>query len=266
MSKVPASSAYSYPLLIKQLLHASMLTSPKQEIISGNLRKYDYLTLKSRIEKLAAGLSAIGVKPSDTVAVMNWDCHRYLECFFAIPMMGAILHTINIRLSPEQLLYTINHAEDDVILVHQDFVEMLEQIKDRIDRPVKLVFLHDSAEKQPLPNGFDIEYESLLEISERRFVFEDFDESTIATTFYTTGTTGDPKGVYYSHRQLVLHTMGLVAAISPIDDHIRLAKTDVYMPMTPMFHVHGWGIPYAATMLGLKQVYPTRYEDRKSVV
>ncbi len=269
MKKTIASSAYSYPLLVKQLLHASMLTSPKQEIISGDLCRYDYLTFNSRIEKLAAGLSAIGVKPGDTIAVMNWDCHRYLECFFAVPMMGAILHTVNIRLSPEQLLYTINHAEDDVILVHSDFVDMLEQIRDRIDRPVKLVFLHDQTgaqePAQKLPDGFDIEYESLLEVSGNGFVFEDFDESTIATTFYTTGTTGDPKGVYYSHRQLVLHTMGVIATLSPVDDHVRLCKSDVYMPMTPMFHVHAWGIPYAATMLGLKQVYPRRYEPSKLI-
>jgi fatty-acyl-CoA synthase len=266
MSKAPASSAYSYPLLIKQLLHASMVTSPQQEIVSGDLCSYDYLTFNSRIEKLAAGLSAIGVKPGDTVAVMNWDCHRYLECFFAVPMMAAILHTVNIRLSPEQLLYTINHAEDDVILVHSDFVDMLAQIRDQIDRPVKLVFIHDQMGAQKdLPDGFDIEYESLLEISGNGFVFEDFDESTIATTFYTTGTTGDPKGVYYSHRQLVLHTMGVIATLSPVDDHVRLCKSDVYMPMTPMFHVHAWGIPYAATMLGLKQVYPRRYEPSKLI-
>ena len=265
MSKIPASSAYAYPLLIKQLLHASMLTSPQQEIVSGDLCRYNYLTFNDRIKKLAAGLSAVGVKPGDTVAVMNWDCHRYLECFFAVPMMGAILHTVNIRLSPEQLLYTINHAEDDVILVHSDFVDMLEQVQDRIKRPVKLVFLHDQDQIQTLPDRFDIEYESLLDLSGSDFEFRDFDESTIATTFYTTGTTGDPKGVYYSHRQLVLHTMGLVAALSPIDVHIRLGKADVYMPMTPMFHVHGWGIPYAATMLGLKQVYPSRYEPSKLV-
>ena len=180
-------------------------------------------------------------------------------------MMGAILHTVNIRLSPEQLLYTINHAEDDVILVHSDFVDMLEQIRDRIDRPVKLVLLHDQTGAKELPDGFDIEYESLLEVSGNGFVFEDFDESTIATTFYTTGTTGDPKGVYYSHRQLVLHTMGVIATLSPVDDHVRLCKSDVYMPMTPMFHVHAWGIPYAATMLGLKQVYPRRYEPSKLI-
>jgi fatty-acyl-CoA synthase len=263
MSKLPSPSAYHYPLIIKQLLHACMLTSADQEIVSGDLCRYDYKTFHTRLGKLAAGLESIGVKHGDTVAVMNWDCHRYLECFFAVPMMGAILHTINIRLSSEQMLYTINHAEDDVILVHSDFVEVLELIRDRIDRPVKLILIDDDPTQTSLPPSYEFEYENLLNQCQQSFKFEDFDEDTIATTFYTTGTTGDPKGVFYSHRQLVLHTLGVVNTLSPVDDHVRLKKGDVYMPMTPLFHVHGWGLPYTATMLGLKQVYPGRYQPSK---
>jgi fatty-acyl-CoA synthase len=260
-----ASTAYSYPLLIKHLLKSSMLIAPDQEIVSGDLCRYTYRDFDRRIGQLASGLSVLGVSKGDTVAVMNWDCHRYLECFFAIPMMGAILHTINVRLSPEQILYTINHAEDDVILVHSDFVPIIEQIQDRFEKPAKLVLISDDTGQTAIPEGFDTDYEFLLSAPGNAFEFDDFDESTIATTFYTTGTTGSPKGVFYSHRQLVLHSMAVVAALAPVADEIRLHRRDVYMPMTPMFHVHGWGIPYVATMLGLKQVYPGRYEPARLV-
>ena len=266
MKKQTANSAYSYPLLIRRLLDAALVVSPEQEIVSGDLCRYSYRTLRQRIARLASGLASSGIEQGDTVAVMNWDCHRYLECFFGVPMMGAVLHTINIRLSPEQILYTINHAEDDIILVHSDFIQIIHRIYDRIDHPVRLILLTDEATPPGiLPDHFDGEYETLLANADTDFEFGDFDEDTVATTFYTTGTTGDPKGVFYSHRQLVLHTMGIVLGLSPLDDPVRFGKGDVYMPMTPMFHVHGWGIPYAATMLGLKQVYPGRYEPARLI-
>ncbi len=258
MIETHASAAYNYPLLIKHLWHTPLNNNPHQEIVSGTQKRFDYLSLYSRIGKLAAGLSAIGVSHGDTVAVMDWDNHRYLECFFAVPMMGAVLHTVNIRLSPEQILFTINHAEDDVILVHADFMPIIEQIKDRFEKPTKLVFLCDDA--IDLPEACVIEYEAMLEAAEANFVFQDFDENTTATTFYTTGTTGDPKGVFYSHRQLVLHTLGVTAGIGSMAGSNRFHKGDVYMPITPMFHVHAWGMPYIATLMGVKQVYPGRYE------
>ena len=258
-----ANSSYAYPLLVKHLLNSALATSGNQEILTGETHRYTYGEFKQRLDRLANGLASLGVKHGDTVAVMNWDCHRYLECFFAVPMMGAILHTINIRLSPEQILYTINHAEDDVIIVHSDFLPIFEQIADRITRPIKLVYLRD--DNSPTPAGFDCEYEEMLDAAANSFDFEDFDENAVPTTFYTTGTTGDPKGLFYSHRQLVLHTQGVINALSPVADEVRLHRGDVYMPMTPLFHVHGWGIPYAATMLGLKQVYPGRYEPARLV-
>ena len=207
MIEAHASTAYNYPLLIKHLWHTPLACNPHQEIVSGDVKRYDYLTLRERIAKLASGLASIGVKQGDTIAVMDWDNHRYLECFFAIPMMGAVLHTINIRLSPEQILYTINHAEDDVILVHADFMPIIEQIRDRFARPTRLIYLNDDGEVD-FPQDYLVEYESLLDAGTSDFEFPDFDENITATTFYTTGTTGDPKGVFYSHRQLVLHTMG----------------------------------------------------------
>ncbi len=257
MIETHATSAYSYPLLIKHLWHTPLNNSPHQEIVSGDHR-YDYLTLRKRVGKLASGLASIGIKFGDTVAVMDWDNHRYLECFFAIPMMGAVLHTINIRLSPEQILYTINHARDDVILVHADFLPIVEQLKDRFEKTTTLVYLSDSDDDQ-LPDLCKIKYEAMLACSSD-YEFEDFDENTTATTFYTTGTTGDPKGVFYSHRQLVLHTMAIMAGLGSGNNDSRFHRGDVYMPITPMFHVHGWGVPYAATTMGVKQVYPGRYE------
>jgi len=259
MIETHAASAYSYPLLIKHLWHTPLTCNPHQEIVSGDVKRYDYLTLRERIAKLASGLASIGVKHGDTIAVMDWDNHRYLECFFAVPMMGAVLHTINIRLSPEQILYTINHAEDDLILVHVDFMPIIEQIKDRFVRPTKLVYLDDEAGVE-LPQDCLVEYESLLDAGTSDFDFPDFDENTTATTFYTTGTTGDPKGVFYSHRQLVLHSMAVMASLGSADSASRFHRGDVYMPITPMFHVHAWGMPYIATLMGVKQIYPGRYE------
>lgn len=262
MIETHATSAYSYPLLVKHLWHTPLRCNPDQEIVSTSGMRYDYATLYSRIGKLASGLEALGVKAGDTVAVMDWDNHRYLECFFAIPMMAATLHTINVRLSPEQILYTINHAEDDVILVHADFIALIVQIKGRFERPVKLVYLSEENDFD-LPESCTIEYESMLETSGGEFEFVDFDENTPATTFYTTGTTGDPKGVFFSHRQLVLHTLALITGLGSADNNNRFHRGDVYMPITPMFHVHAWGLPYAATLMGVKQVYPGRYEPAR---
>ena len=271
MHETVSAFAYDYPLLIKQLLHTPLACSPEQEIVSGD-KRYNYVEFSKRIARLAGGLSNLGVKYGDTVAVMDWDTHRYLECFFAVPMMGAVLHTINVRLSPEQILYTINHAQDDVILVHADFMSIIHSIKSRIERPVTFIYLHDEDETPPLQTC-TAEYESLINSADGGFDFPDFDEHTTATTFYTTGTTGEPKGVYYSHRQLVLHTLAVLAFYGSTDGSARLHRGDVYMPITPMFHVHAWGFPYIATMMGIKQVYPGRYEpsellrliDRESV-
>jgi fatty-acyl-CoA synthase len=175
-------------------------------------------------------------------------------------MIGAVLHTVNVRLTPEQIMYTINHAEDDVILVHKDFLPILEAVKGRLDTVKKFVLLADDGEA-PAPHGiaFAGEYEALLAAAPARFGFPDLDENTRATTFYTTGTTGLPKGVYFSHRQLVLHTITAMAALGTPRSQGRFHRDDVYMPLTPMFHVHAWGVPYLATSMGVKQVYPGRY-------
>ena len=253
-------SAYGYPLLIKQLFEAPLVDAPEQEIVYKGTLRFTYRQFRERVHRLAGALAALGVKPGDTVAVLDWDSHRYLECFFAVPMLGAVLHTVNVRLTPEQVMYTVNHAEDDVILVHKDFLPILEAVKGRLDTVKKFVLLADDGDA-PATHGiaFAGEYEALLAAAPPRFDFPEFDENTRATTFYTTGTTGLPKGVYFSHRQLVLHTITAMAALGTPRSQGRFHREDVYMPLTPMFHVHAWGVPYLATSMGVKQVYPGRY-------
>ena len=191
---------------------------------------------------------------------MDWDSHRYLESYFAIPMMGATLFTVNVRLSPQQILYTLNDSQAEVVLVHADFVETLTQIRDELRFVRSVVVLADG---QPMPKT-DLpvagEYEALLEQASPEFAFDDFDENTKAAVFYTTGTTGDPKGVSYSHRNIVMHAMATAMSLCAPRDGQRLHREDVYMPITPMFHVLAWGMPYIAIMLGLKTVLPGRYE------
>jgi len=252
-------SAYGYPLLIKHLLHTPLAHAPEQEIVYRDLVRYDYRELRRRIGQLASALEGLGVRPGDTVAVMDWDSHRYLECYFAVPMMGAVLQTVNIRLSPEQILYTINHAEADILLVHTDFLPILEAIEDKIEIAKKVVLLADGDERPETSLEISGTYEDLVGSGSADYDFPDFDENTRATTFYTTGTTGNPKGVYFSHRQLVLHTLAGLAALGTASVGERFHRADVYMPITPMFHVHAWGVPYMATVMGVKQVYPGRY-------
>jgi fatty-acyl-CoA synthase len=195
-------SAYDYPLIIKQFLHAPMIHAPQQEIVYRDLKRYNYLTFGQRVGRLGNALKNLGVRPGDTVGVMDWDSHRYLEGFFAIPMSGAVLHMVNIRLSPEQIVYTVNHAEDEVLLVNSDFLPVVEQIRDELKTVKKIVLMTDVPAPPATSLDLSGEYEALLASSDVHCDFPEFDENTKATTFYTTGTTGAPKGVYFSHRQL----------------------------------------------------------------
>ena len=254
-----AQSAYQYPLLIKQLLHAPMVQNPGQLIVYRDLRRLTYGNLRDRIGRLANCLKMLGVRPGDTVGVMDWDSNRFLEAFFAVPMMGAILQTVNVRLSPEQITYTINHAGASALLVNDEFVGLVQSIKPQLGKVRTFVVLTDRPEPAESDIEFAGEYEELLAAASPEYDFPDFDENTQATTFYTTGTTGLPKGVYFSHRQLVLHALAELAAFGSAPEQGRFHRDDVYMPITPMFHVHAWGFPWAATAAGVKQVYPGRY-------
>ena len=252
-------SAYQYPLLIKHLLHYPMVHAPDQEIVYRDLRRHSYRTFRERIGRLASGLTDIGVKPGDVVGVLDWDSHRYLECYFAAPMMGAVLQTVNLSLPPETLLYVMNDAAPTILLVNADFLPLMEKLADKLPSVRKYVLLHDRKEQPATRLPIECEYEDMLEASSPFFQFPDFDENTRATTFHTTGTTGRPKGVYFSHRQIVLHTLGVLTEFGSAWSQGRIHREDVYMPLTPMFHVHAWGCPYAYTAIGTKQVYPGRY-------
>ena len=254
-----APSAYRYPLLIKQLLLTPMAIAPEQEITYQGKVRHSYRVFRERIGRLASGLARLGVQPGDTVAIMDWDSHRYLEAFFAIPMMGAILQTVNVRLNTEQILYTLNHAKADVLLVNREFFPLLVPMVGRLPNIRHFVLIDDEQSTIEGPVSFSAEYEAMLTDADPAYVFDDFDENAQATVFYTTGTTGLPKGVQFSHRQLVLHTLGVAISIGTAAAGAAMHRDDVYMPITPMFHVHAWGFPYVATLLGAKQVYPGKY-------
>jgi fatty-acyl-CoA synthase len=255
-----AKSAYKYPLLIKQLWHAPLVQAPDQVIVYRDRKRFTYRQLRERIGRLGSSLARLGVGAGDTVGVLDWDSNRFLEAYFAVPMMGAVLQTVNVRLPPEQIAYTINHAGSSVLLVNDEFVPTLEGIKNQLPKVKRLVVMSDRPVPQTGGLGFAGEYEDLLLGASPDYDFPDFDENTVATTFYTTGTTGLPKGVYFSHRQLVLHSLAEMAFFGTAAKQGRFCRDDVYMPITPMFHSHAWGLPWTATLSGVKQVYPGRYD------
>ncbi len=251
---------YDYPLIIKKLLNTPLIYAPDQEIIYRDQLRYTYRDLNDRIHRLAGGLETLGVGRGDTVAVFDYDSNRFLECFFAIPMMGAVLQMVNWRLSADQILYTLNHTEANTILINADFLPILAGIREQLTHVRAVVIISESSEAPETSLSYESLYEPLLAGAPIRFDFPDLDENTKATTFYTTGTTGDPKGVHFTHRQLVLHTLSTSLALSAFKTIGRFHSDDVYMPLTPMFHVHAWGFPYVATLLGARQVYPGKYE------
>jgi fatty-acyl-CoA synthase len=196
----PTPSAYPYPLLIKHLLHAAMVRSPNQEIVYRDLRRHTYRTFRERIGRLASGLSQIGVDQGDVVAILEWDSDRYHECYFAVPMMGAILQTTNVSLTPEDVAYTINDSGATTVLFNADFLPLMEKLNSHLKAVKTYVLMHDRPEPPQTDFPIKCEYEALLSLGSPYFAFPDFDEDACATTFHTTGTTGRPKGVFFSHR------------------------------------------------------------------
>ncbi len=255
---------YAYPLLIKQLLVSPIAQRSRKEIVYRDQVRMDYPALVRRIGRLGSSLLSLGVRSGDTVAVLDWDTHRYLECYFAIPMIGATLMKTNIRLSPEQIAYTLEHSGAETLLVNVDFVPLLQQIRSQLTHVKRIICLSDGGS---VPEGIDwtTEYEVLLTKGNPDHEFPDFDEGTRATLYYTTGTTGAPKGVFFSHRQLVLHALTVLASVSQAGENGRFSRNDVYMPLTPMFHAHAWGYPYIATLCGWKQVYPGKFDAPNAV-
>ncbi len=254
-------ATHDYQLLIKQLLKMPIAQATRKEIVYRGDLRFSYPQFVERVNRLGGALAALGVTHGTRVAVMDWDSHRYLESYFAIPALGAVIMTVNIRLSPEQVAYTVDHSDAEVLLINKDFYPFCHGIMERLTKVKKVICLADDGVPDAGHYGerYAGDYEALLAAAPAAHKFPDFDENTVATTFYTTGTTGNPKGVYFTHRQLVLHTLALMSTLMMAGLNGRISREDVYMPLTPMFHVHAWGFPYAATAMGLKQVYIGRF-------
>lgn len=244
--------AYRYPLTIDHMLTSAVASAPDEEIVYRDSARYSYANFADRVARLAAGLASLGAGPGVTVSVLDWDSHRYLECYFAIPMLGAVLHTVNVRLSPEEILYTLKHARAELLIVHPDFAETVAGFRAELGE-VRIVAMAADGD-----DAAHSGYEQLIAGSPPHG-FAPLDEHAIASTFYTSGTTGLPKAVSFTHRQLVLHTLSTAIKLAS-QAPFGMRRGDVYMPITPMFHGHAWGMPYAATLMGIKQVYPGRYD------
>ena len=239
--------------IISMLLHAERFNADAQ-IVSrkpeGGIHRYTYADAARRTRRLANALRRLGVAHQDRVGTLAWNTHRHYELYYAVSGSGAILHTINPRLFAEQIVYIINHAEDALLFVDLQFVPLLEKIHAQLNTPRHIVVLCEARDlpDSPLPL---LSYEVLLEHESEDYNWPSFDENLAATLCYTSGTTGNPKGVLYSHRSTVLHAMG-----SSCPEANDISGRSCILPVVPMFHVNAWGIPYAATKAGAKLVLP----------
>jgi fatty-acyl-CoA synthase len=254
--------ANNYQLLIKHLLKMPFAQASRKQIVYRGDLRFTYPEFIARVHRLAGALAALGAKPGMRIAVADWDSHRYLEAYFAVPMLGCVLMMVNIRLSPAQIAYTLDHSDAEILLINKDFFPACRNIREQLTKIRQVVCLADDGAPEDGGYGekYAGDYETLLTAAPPACDFPDFDENTVATSFYTTGTTGDPKGVYFSHRQLVLHTLTLLSTIAMGGINGGISREDVYMPLTPLFHVHGWGFPFLATMMGMQQVYTGRFQ------
>ena len=259
-SDEPSCARPGHALLIRDLLHRVRSWAPGGTITYRDRLTLTYQAWLERTDRLAGWLSELGVRPGERVGVLDWDSHRVLEMFFAVPGVGATLHTVNVKLTPEQVAYTIQHARDVVLFVHPDFLGLLAGIRGALGSVRHVVVLAEGPWEAPEGLAVSGEYEEGLNRAAPIASWPDLDEDSTATLFYTTGTTGEPKGVSFSHRQIVLHTLAAGMTLAAHDEPLALRASDVYMPLTPMFHVHAWGVPYLAVTLGMTQVYPGRYE------
>ena len=254
------------PLLISSLLMHAERHHGEQEIVSrrveGDIHRYTYRDLAARARRLANALARLGVARSDRVATLAWNGYRHMELYYAVSGSGAVLHTLNPRLHPDQLVYIAGHAEDSVLFFDLTFLPLVAAVAGRVKSVRHWVAMTDRAhlpaDAAKIPNL--LVYEDLVEAENDRFTWPEFDENTASSLCYTSGTTGNPKGVLYSHRSTVLHSY---AAALP--DALNCSATDVILPVVPMFHVNAWGLPYVGCLTGAKLVYPGAGLDGKSL-
>ncbi|MFD1673254.1 long-chain fatty acid--CoA ligase [Alicyclobacillus fodiniaquatilis] len=241
-----------FPLLLKSVLYRATTVFSDQEIVTktgAKMKRYTYLEMAARIAQLAHALDEWGIEPGTHVASFAWNHHRHLELYFAVPCSGRVLHTVNIRLSAEQIVHTINHARDKILFIDEDLVPLFAPLAANLHTVERYVILTDSLTVDvPLPNA--ISYEAFLQGHATTYEFPDFDEHTPAILGYTSATTGEPKGVIYSHRGLYLHCLSCMTGMLAVDER------DVTMPIVPMFHVNAWGRPYTEIWAGAKLVMP----------
>jgi len=253
-----------YPLTTQHMLWRLERLFDKKEIVTKRetqLHRYRYSDLARRVHQLANVLTRLGVRPGDRVATLAWNNYRHLELYYAIPCMGAVLHTLNLRLFPDQLEFTISDAQDTVLFVDRTLIPVLNQVAGRIPSVRTIVVLSDG---EPLPEhglGEVEDYETLMAAETADFSWPRLDELSAAAMCYTSGTTGNPKGVVYSHRSQFLHTMCVLQK-----DSLGVSERDVLLPVVPMFHANSWGLPYAAGMSGCKLIFPDRFMGDGQVI
>ena len=248
-----------FPLTLAAIFRRAESLYGSREIVTRlpdkTLHRYRYGDFAQRTRRLVRALHDLGVRPGDRVATLGWNHYQHLEMYFAAPIAGAVLHTLNLRLHPNELAYIINHAGDRIVFVDRSLLPLYERIRPLVSIPTVVVVGDESG----LPAGM-AGYESVLEQAGPAADLPDPPEHAAAALCYTTGTTGQPKGVLYSHRSLVLHSL----AISLVDV-MALSERDAVLPVVPMFHANAWGIPYAAAMVGAKLVMPGPHLDPASL-
>jgi fatty-acyl-CoA synthase len=249
-----------FPLTLSAIFRRAEAQFGRREIVSRradrSMHRYTYADFAVRTRQLASALLDLGIQPGDRVATLAWNHGAHLEAYFAIPLAGAVLHTLNLRLHPDELAFIVNDADDQLVLVDESLLPLWEQIRPRVKVRTTVII----GATRPLPPG-DLDYETLLANARPDADRPDPDERAAAAMCYTTGTTGNPKGVLYSHRSLVLHTFGLSQA-----DCMGICEADVMLPVVPMFHANAWGMPFAAAMAGAKMVMPGPHLDAASLV